>query len=73
MRSHCPPPQETTLLDSMFDVPGSDIVTVVVDGSVVRGEVPATYIRADTGEKDVKKDEAGGEEEEELKLNAGSA
>jgi len=59
---------ETTLLDSMFDVPGSDIVTVVVDGKVVRGEVPATYIRAEKEEED---DGCG--EEEELKLNSGSA
>ena len=37
--------QEKILLDPMFDVPGSDVKSVLVDEDVVRGEKPAQYIR----------------------------
>jgi ATP-dependent protease Clp ATPase subunit len=37
--------QERLLLAAMYDVPQSDIHTVVVDAAVVRGEVPARYYR----------------------------
>ena len=32
----------------MFDVPGSDIVDVVIDGNVVKGEKTPQYIRRPT-------------------------
>jgi len=36
---------ETILLEPMFEVPGSDIVDVVVNDEVVRGQLPPEYIR----------------------------
>ena len=41
-------PQENILLDPMFDVPGSDIVDVIVDGNVVRGDKKPQYVRRPT-------------------------
>ncbi|XP_070542333.1 ATP-dependent Clp protease ATP-binding subunit clpX-like, mitochondrial isoform X2 [Ptychodera flava] len=38
---------ETVLLDPMFDVPGSDIIGVHVDGDAVRGVKAPEYIRAE--------------------------
>lgn len=35
---------EKILLDPMFDVPGSDVTTVLIDEDVVSGEKPAQYI-----------------------------
>ena len=37
--------QEKILLDSMFEVPGSDIVDVIIDEDTVRGKAPAQYVR----------------------------
>ena len=37
--------QETILLESMFDVPGSDISTVIITHDVVEGRKAAEYIR----------------------------
>lgn len=37
--------QENILLDSMFDVPGSDIVDVIITEETVRNHKPAEYVR----------------------------
>ena len=37
--------QEKILLDSMFDVPGSDIVDVIITDETIRGNKPAEYVR----------------------------
>ncbi|XP_077989008.1 ATP-dependent clpX-like chaperone, mitochondrial isoform X1 [Glandiceps talaboti] len=37
---------ETVLLDPMFEVPGSDVIGVHIDGETVRGNKPAQFIRA---------------------------
>ena len=37
--------KERILLDAMFDVPGTDIVEVVLTEDVVRGTKPPEYIR----------------------------
>ena len=61
--------QETTLLDSMFDVPGSDVTTVVVNGKVVQGEEAAAYIRGNKSKENMESaEDSGCEDEEELKL-----
>jgi len=40
-------PQERLLLPAMYDVPQSDIHTVVVDAAVVQGKRPAHYFRGE--------------------------
>ena len=37
--------QETILLDPMFDVPGSDIIEVIINELVVNRKQPAEYIK----------------------------
>ncbi|KAL5004557.1 hypothetical protein ScPMuIL_018013 [Solemya velum] len=59
---------ENILLDSMFDVPGSDIRTVIVSDSVVTGKEPAKYIRSPDGVPTETEEDAGYEEEE-LKIH----
>ena len=36
------------LLDPMFDIPGSDIVDVIIDGSVVIGDKKPQYVHRPT-------------------------
>lgn len=52
----------------MFDVPGSDIRTVIVSDSVVTGKEPAKYIRSPDGVP-AETEEEPGYEEEELKIH----
>ena len=53
----------------MFDVPGSDVTTVVVNGKVVQGEEAAAYIRGNKSKENMESAEYSGcEDEEELKL-----
>lgn len=59
---------ETALLDSMFDVPGSDVSTVVLTDKVVRGEESAIYIRANKKSQQEVEDDSGIEEDGELKM-----
>ena len=37
--------QEKILLDPMFEIPGSDIVDVIITDDVVRGKEEAHYVR----------------------------
>lgn len=37
------------LMSAMFDVPESDIHTVIITDDVVRGEAEPTYVRPDDG------------------------
>lgn len=62
---------ETLLLDSMFDVPGSNISSVIINEKVVNGEEPALYERSDRASKEDAEsaEDSGCEEEEELKLH----
>ncbi|XP_046373572.2 ATP-dependent Clp protease ATP-binding subunit clpX-like, mitochondrial [Haliotis rufescens] len=58
---------ESILLEPMFDVPGSDISTVILTDEVVRGEKPASYVRSQRAPTpDIEED--SGYEEEELKV-----
>ncbi|XP_059145101.1 ATP-dependent Clp protease ATP-binding subunit clpX-like, mitochondrial [Physella acuta] len=61
---------ETILLDSMFDVPGSDITTVIINEKVVKGEEAAVYIRSPklTQNDAESPEDSGCEDEEELKV-----
>ena len=47
--------QENILLDSMFEVPGSDIVSVIVDEEVVKNKKEPQYVR-DTKMADLNED-----------------
>ncbi|GFS24997.1 ATP-dependent Clp protease ATP-binding subunit ClpX [Elysia marginata] len=59
---------ENILLDSMFEVPGSDITTVIVNEKVVKGEEAASYIRKQQSEKDEADadEDSGCEDDEEM-------
>ncbi|GFO37832.1 ATP-dependent clp protease ATP-binding subunit clpx-like protein [Plakobranchus ocellatus] len=61
---------ENILLDSMFEVPGSDITTVIVNEKVVKGEEGATYIRKQQVEKDDgdAAEDSGCEDDEEMTI-----
>ncbi|BFY98878.1 hypothetical protein BsWGS_01918 [Bradybaena similaris] len=61
---------ETILLDSMYEVPGSDITTVIIVEKVVKGDEAATYIRSPKLTKDEPEsaDDSGCEDEEEMKV-----
>lgn len=37
--------QENLLLDSMFEIPGSDIVSVHITAEAVKGESPPIFVR----------------------------
>lgn len=52
--------QEKTLLDAMFDVPGSNVKGVLIDEEVVEGKKEAEYIRH---EEEVVEDEFEGDEQ----------
>lgn len=38
--------QESLLLEPMFEVPGSDITQVVIDGEVVKGTKKPVYVQS---------------------------
>ncbi|CAL1542868.1 unnamed protein product [Lymnaea stagnalis] len=61
---------ESILLDSMFEVPGSNISNVIINEKVVKGEEPAAYIRSPKLTKDEPETplDSGCEDEEELKV-----
>lgn len=40
--------QEKLLLDAMFEVPGSDVKTVVITDECVKGDSPPEYVRHST-------------------------
>ena len=58
---------ETLLLDSMFEVPGSDIVSVKIDEEAVNGNKTPDFMREVKSEEPVFEDE-----EEEVKAVANS-
>ncbi|CAG5136065.1 unnamed protein product [Candidula unifasciata] len=61
---------ETILLDSMYEVPGSDITTVIITESVVKGDDSAAFIRSPKLTKDEPEsaDDSGCEDEEQMKV-----
>uniref|UniRef100_A0A0B7B554 AAA+ ATPase domain-containing protein n=1 Tax=Arion vulgaris TaxID=1028688 RepID=A0A0B7B554_9EUPU len=61
---------ENILLDSMFEVPGSDISTVIITEVVVKGDEPAAYIRSSKHSKDELESsyDSGCEDDEEMKI-----
>ena len=59
--------QEKILLDPMFEVPGSDIVEVIISEGVVKDQEPAKYIRRPTeSTPEVAHDDDSGFENEEI-------
>ena len=52
----------------MFDVPGSDVTTVVLNDKAVRGEEAAVYIRANKTSNSELEEDSGLEEDGELKM-----
>ena len=44
--------QERILLDPMFDVPGSDVVDVIITEETVKENAPAQYVTQPSGEGD---------------------
>ena len=52
----------------MFDVPGSDVSTVVLTDKVVRGEESAIYIRSNKKSQQEVEDDSGLEDDGELKM-----
>ncbi|KAH9503267.1 hypothetical protein Btru_068621 [Bulinus truncatus] len=61
---------ETILLDAMFEVPGSDITTVIINEKVVKAEEPAAYIRSpklSSDDRELPEDHVC-EDEEEVKM-----
>ena len=52
----------------MFEVPGSDITTVIINEKVVKGDESASYIRKQQSEKDEADadEDSGCEDDEEL-------
>ncbi|XP_013070716.1 ATP-dependent Clp protease ATP-binding subunit clpX-like, mitochondrial isoform X2 [Biomphalaria glabrata] len=60
---------ESILLDAMFEVPGSDITTVIINEKVVKGEESAVYIRSPhLNNDDRDTDDHTCEDEEEMKM-----
>ena len=51
--------QETLLLEPMFEVPGSDISTVIVTEESVKGKAPATYIRTPRSSENEPEEDSG--------------
>ena len=43
---------EKLLLDAMYEIPGSDIVGIIVDGDVVSGKKEIEFIRTNTGKSE---------------------
>ncbi|CAG5134942.1 unnamed protein product [Candidula unifasciata] len=59
---------ETILLDSMFEVPGSDISTVLINEKVVKGDEPPAYIRTAKVSKSETSRDTSCEDEEDMKI-----
>uniref|UniRef100_A0A0B7B8S8 ClpX-type ZB domain-containing protein n=1 Tax=Arion vulgaris TaxID=1028688 RepID=A0A0B7B8S8_9EUPU len=61
---------ENILLDSMFEVPGSNITSVIINEKAVNGDEPAGYIRAPKLSKveSETSDDSGCEDDEEMKV-----
>ncbi|KAJ8304049.1 hypothetical protein KUTeg_017632 [Tegillarca granosa] len=57
---------ENILLDSQYEVPGSDIETVIINADVVKGKCPPKYIRKNVSSE---ADEDSGFEDEEIKMH----
>ncbi|KAL8604463.1 hypothetical protein ACOMHN_042292 [Nucella lapillus] len=57
---------ETLLLDPMFDVPGSDITSVVVSEEVVKGKIAPFYVRSPRVVSTEPEEDSGYEEEERM-------
>nr|KAG5708581.1 hypothetical protein BaRGS_033002 [Batillaria attramentaria] len=60
---------ETILLEPMFEVPGSDISTVIVTEDAVKGKEPACYIRSPHAVESEPDEDSGYEEEERMQQN----
>lgn len=58
---------EKILLDSQYEVPGSDIETVIINADVVKGKSPAEYIRRKNVSSET--DEDSGFEDQEIKVH----
>ena len=43
---------EKLLLDAMYEIPGSDIVGIIVDGDVVSGKKEIEFVRTNTGKSE---------------------
>ena len=43
---------EKLLLDAMYEIPGSDIVGIIVDGDVVSGKKEIEFVRTSTGKSE---------------------
>lgn len=59
--------QEKILHDSQYEVPGSDIETVIINADVVKGKSPAEYIRRKN--VSLEADEDSGFEDQEIKVH----